>query len=41
MAVTEPVITHATRPRLAVGYQALYDDQLAYRDQSPWCQHRG
>jgi CubicO group peptidase (beta-lactamase class C family) len=40
MAVTESVITHATRPHLAVGYQALYDDQPAHRDQplvpAPW-----
>jgi CubicO group peptidase (beta-lactamase class C family) len=40
MTATEPVITHATRPRLAVGYRPLYDDRPPHRTHplvpAPW-----
>ena len=32
MAQTVPAITHALRPRLAVGYEDLYDDRPSHRD---------
>jgi len=40
MAATEPVITHETRSRLAVGYRPLYDDRPPHRTDplvpAPW-----
>jgi D-alanyl-D-alanine carboxypeptidase len=40
MEASEPVLTHAIRPKLAVGYAPLYDDRPPWRDDplvpAPW-----
>lgn len=45
MAASEPVITHDTRRRLAVGYHSLYDDRPAHASYplapAPWVEWRG